>query len=181
MHYFFGNNVLAEKSKIEAIEVPINNYFKGQETGKGEFIEKAFHPEGKMLYIRGGKYMSVDFKDYIKRMPGKPPKDEATTKRWIESIETSGNIAVAKIILQFAHGTAVDYFTLLKTDGEWKITNKVFYYAPKSKDGFSLNSSEMEAIKIPLNNYLMNDKTDDPKYAKKAFHTRRQFAMGQQR
>ncbi len=168
---YFGNNVLAQRSEINAIKIPIENYFKGQETGKGEFIKKAFHPEGKMMYVRGGKYFSKDFKQYILDMPGKPPKDEDKNKRWIENIEVSGNIAVAKIILDFPHGSAVDYFTLLKTDGEWRITNKVFYYAANSADVGSKNVSEMEAIKIPLNNYLINDKTDDPEYAKKAFHT----------
>ena len=168
---YFGNNVLAQRSEIDAIKIPIENYFKGQETGKGKFIKKAFHPDGKMMYIRGGKYLSKDFKKYILDMPGKPSKDEAKTKRWIENIEVSGNIAVAKIILDFPHGKAVDYFTLLKTDSEWQITNKVFYYSPKSENGGSMNSSEMNTVRVPLENYLMNDKTDDPKYAKEAFHT----------
>jgi hypothetical protein len=131
---YFGGNVLAEKSEKEAAKVPLENYLKGHETGKAEYMQKAFHTEGKLMYIRDGKYSTIDFADYIGRMKGEPAKDEAERTRKIESIDISGNAAVGKIVLDYPNVRFVDYMTLLKIDGEWKIVNKAFYAEPKSKD-----------------------------------------------
>jgi hypothetical protein len=62
---------------------------------------------------------------------GKPAPDEDKRKRWIESVEVSGSAAVGKIILDYPTVKFVDYMTLLKIDGEWKIVNKSFYAEPK--------------------------------------------------
>ena len=57
--------------------------------------------------------------------------DEANRKRSIESIDVSGNAAVAKIILDYPATRFVDYMSLLKINGEWKIVTKIFYAEPK--------------------------------------------------
>lgn len=66
-------------------------------------------------------------------MNGKPAEDEAKRRRWIESVEVSGNAAIAKIILDYPTVKFVDYMTLLKIDGEWKIVNKSFYAETKAQ------------------------------------------------
>jgi hypothetical protein len=50
----------------------------------------------------------------------------------IESVDVTGNAAVAKIVLDYPTTRLTDYFTLLKVDGEWKIMNKIFYAEPKT-------------------------------------------------
>jgi hypothetical protein len=130
---YFGGNALAEKSEKEAVKVPLENYLKGHETGKAEYMEKAFHTEGKLMFIRDGKYTTRDFKDYIGGMGGEPAEDEAKRKRKIESIDISGNAAVGKIVLDYPKVRFVDYMTLLKIDGEWKIVNKTFYAEQKTE------------------------------------------------
>lgn len=130
---YVGNNVLAERAEMEAVKVPLENYLMGHKTGKAEYMKKAFHTEGKLMFIRGGKYTTIDFKDYIGRMNGKSAKDEAMRKRWIESIEISGNAAIGKIILDYPSARFVDYMSLLKVNGEWKIVNKSFYVERKEK------------------------------------------------
>ncbi|MEZ5345919.1 MAG: nuclear transport factor 2 family protein [Pyrinomonadaceae bacterium] len=129
---YFGGNVLAEMSEKQAVRIPLENYLKGHETGQAEFMEKAFHTEGKLMFIRDGKYTTRDFKDYIGGMSGTAAKDEADRKRKIESIDISGNAAVGKIVLDYPKVRFVDYMTLLKIDGEWKIVNKAFFAEPKS-------------------------------------------------
>ncbi len=128
---YFGQNVLADRAEIEAVKVPLENYLKGHETGKAEYMQAAFHSEGKLMFIRDGKYTTRDFKDYIAGMGGNPAKDEAKRKRYIESVDVSGNTAVGKIILDYPTAKFVDYMTLLKIDGEWKIVNKAFYIEAK--------------------------------------------------
>ena len=125
--------VSAQESEKAAVRVPLENYIKGHETGDGEFMKKAFHTEGNLIFVREGKYTTRSFAEYIKGFDGKPAADEKDRKRVIESIDVAGNAAVARVILDYPAVKFVDYFTLLKIDGEWKIVNKSFYAEPKKK------------------------------------------------
>lgn len=118
-----------------AVRVPLENYLKGHETGNPEYMKKAFYTEGKLIFVRDGKYMTRTFYEYIAGMKdGKPAADEAQRERRIESIDVAGNAAVGKIILDYPAVKFVDYMTLLKIDGEWKIVNKSFYAEPKEQN-----------------------------------------------
>ena len=123
--------VSAQRSEEAAVRVPLENYIKGHATGDGEFMKKAFHTEGNLIFVRDGKYSTRSFTEYIAGFTGKPAADEKDRKRSIESIDVAGNAAVAKVILDYPNIRFVDYFTLLKIGGEWKIVNKSFYAEPK--------------------------------------------------
>lgn len=122
----------AEKA---AARVPLENYLKGHATGDPEFMRKAFHTEGSLIFIRDGKYATRSFAEYIAGMGGKPAPDEAKRKRWIESVDVAGNAAFGKIILDYPAGRFVDYMALLKIGGEWKIINKSFHFEPRAAAG----------------------------------------------
>lgn len=123
-----------EDLELAAARVPLENYLQGHATGNPEFMKKAFYTEGKLIFVREGKYTTRTFEEYIAGMKdGKPAADESNRKCRIESIEVSGNAAVGKIILDYPTVKFVDYMTLLKIDGEWKIVNKSFYAEPKTQ------------------------------------------------
>lgn len=126
-------SVFAQASEKDAVRVPLENYIKGHETGDGEYMKKAFHTEGNLIFIRDGKYTTRSFTDYIAGFTGKPAADEAKRKRAIESVDIAGNAAVARIVLDYPAVKFVDYMTLLKIDGQWKIVNKSFYAEPKQQ------------------------------------------------
>ncbi len=124
----------AQETEKAAVRVPLENYIKAHATGDPEYARKAFHTEGNMIWIREGKYSMESFDSFIKRaFTGKPAADEEQRKngRKIEAIDVNGNAAVAKIILDYPTVKFVDYMTLLKINGEWKIVNKSFYAEPK--------------------------------------------------
>lgn len=126
----FAANASAQTNEEAAVRVPLENYIKAHATGDPEYARKAFHSEGNMIWIREGKYSSEPFDAFIKRaFTGKPAADEAKRKegRKIEAVDISGNAAVARIVLDYPAVKFVDYMTLLKIDGEWKIVNKSFY------------------------------------------------------
>ena len=125
----------AQETEKAAVRVPLENYIKAHATGDPEYARKAFHTEGNMIWIRDGKYSMESFDSFIKRaFTGKPAADEEQRKngRKIEAIDVNGNAAVAKIILDYPTVKFVDYMTLLKINGEWKIVNKSFYAEPKN-------------------------------------------------
>jgi hypothetical protein len=129
----YGYSVLADEKEKAAARIPLENYLKGHETGNPEYMKKAFYTEGKLIFVRDGKYTTRTFEEYIAGMKdGKPAADEANRKRWIESIDIAGNSGVGKIILDYPNGKFTDYMTLLKIDGEWKIVNKSFHLEPKA-------------------------------------------------
>ena len=135
LSFYFGTKALADAAKEKAARVPLENYLKGHETGNPEFMKKAFYNEGKLIFVRDGKYSTRTFAEYIRGMSGKPAEDEAQRKRWIEKIEVVGNAGIGTIILDYPSGKFTDYMTLLKIDGEWKIVNKSFHLEPKTTGG----------------------------------------------
>ena len=121
----------APSAEEAAARVPLEHYLQGHATGDGAHYRAAFHPEAKLFFIRDGKVTTRTSEEYIAGAPVKPPADEAQRKRWIESVDIAGNAGVAKIILDYPTARFVDYMSLLKVDGEWKIVNKTFYAEPK--------------------------------------------------
>lgn len=130
--FVFANFALAQADEKEAVKVPLENYIKGHATGDAEYMKKAFHTEGNLIFIRDGKYTTRSFAEYIAGSSGKPAPEEDKRKRSIESMDVFGNAASAKIILDYPNVKFVDYMSLLKINGEWKIVNKIFYAEQKT-------------------------------------------------
>ena len=122
--------VIAQTSEEAAVRAAINQYFKGHATGSGEEMRKAFLPTAHIEGNRQGKFVSWTVDDYVKNFSGKPAADEASRKRTIDSVNASGTAAMARATLIHGQTTFVDYFVLLKVDGEWKIANKVYSSRP---------------------------------------------------
>jgi putative lumazine-binding protein len=123
----------AQNAEDAAVRQAIEHYFRGHATGQGEHFRKVFHPDAKLFAVRDGKYWQRTSEEYISGAPGKPAADEAQRKRSIESVDISGNAAIAKIVLDYPQMKFTDYMSLLKIDGEWRIVNKTFYAEPKAK------------------------------------------------
>jgi hypothetical protein len=117
-------------SDREAIEKAIQTYVNGGITGKGDDMKPAFH-DGATIYgyigpdLFGGPIQGLyDWND------GNGPATEL--KANIASIDIEGTVATVRLELDNWTGHKfTDMFTLLKTDGEWKIISKVFYLHPE--------------------------------------------------
>ncbi|MGH9935101.1 MAG: nuclear transport factor 2 family protein [Blastocatellia bacterium] len=123
----------AQGAEEAAARGPLENYLKGQATGDGEFMRKAFHADAKVFSFRDGKLNQATSAEFAARFTGKPAPDEAQRKRWIESVKITGNAGVGVIVLDYPTIKFTDYMSLLKVDGEWKIINKTFHAEPKAK------------------------------------------------
>ena len=123
----------AQNAEEAAVRQAIEHYFRGHATGQGEHFRKVFHPDAKLFAVRDGKYWQLTSEEYIARAPGKAPADEAQRKRSIESVDIAGNAAIVKVVLDYPQTRFVDYMSMLKIDGEWRIVNKTFYAEPKGK------------------------------------------------
>jgi hypothetical protein len=126
---FLGYKVMADER--ESVKIPLNYYLQAHATGDPEFIRKAFHRDARITAFRDGKLLNLSTEEFAGRFSGKAADDEERRKRTIESIDITGNAAIAKIVLDYPSVKFVDYMTLLKIDGEWKIVNKSFYAESK--------------------------------------------------
>lgn len=128
---FFSYKIMADEKDL--VKIPLESYLKAQETGNPEFIHDAFHKDARIMTFRDGKLLNPSVEEFAGRFTGKAADDEAKRKRSIESIDITGNAAIAKIVLDYPTVKFVDYMSLLKIDGEWKIVNKSFNAEPKQQ------------------------------------------------
>jgi hypothetical protein len=109
-----------------AVRAPLEHYLLGHATGDPEHFRKAFHPEAKLFWVRNGELMQRSSDEFIAGATGKPAPDEAQRKRRIVSIDVSGDVASAKIELDYPGRTFIDYMSLVRLGDEWKIINKTY-------------------------------------------------------
>ena len=159
-----------DNQEKELVKVPLNNYLQAHATGNPTLILKAFYKDARIMAFRGDKFSNLSVEEFAGFFKGKVADDEAQRKRSIESIEVSGNAAIAKIVLDYPTVKFTDYMTLLKIDGEWKIVNKAFFAEPRNnttgKVNFKSAGEEKQAVETTLKTFLRATKTGDSELLK---------------
>lgn len=110
----------------------LGHYLQAHATGQGAHAQAAFYPDARMVWVADGEIRERPIGDYIAGFRGEPEADEARRERWVESVDVTGDAAVAKIVLDYPGARIVDYMTLLRTDGEWRIIHKSFHAERKT-------------------------------------------------
>jgi hypothetical protein len=123
----------AQGGEEAGVRAAVGQYLRGHATGSGDEMRKAFLPTAHIEGMRGGAFVSWTVDEYVSRFTGKPAADEASRKRTIDAVDVSGTAAMARATLVHGATTFVDYFVLLKVDGQWKIANKVYTSAPTAR------------------------------------------------
>ena len=109
-----------------------DHYFKAHATGSGEPLKGMFVDEGRMMWVQDGQLRSRTSAEYIGGFKGTPAADESKRVRKVLMTDVTGDVAVAKVELDYPDGRFVDYFTLARLGGEWKIIHKTFQRFPKT-------------------------------------------------
>lgn len=118
-----------------AVRTAIEGYLRSHATGEGSHVAAVFHPVLQMLWVANDTLARRTAAEYIGGFRGMPPADEAQRRRWIASVDVFGTAAAARVVLDYPTVTFVDFFTLLKINGEWKIVSKTFASQPKPRPG----------------------------------------------
>lgn len=116
----------AQEKDEAGARAAVNHYLAGHATGSAAEFAAAFHPKAMLYWNRDGAFAERTSAEYIAGAPGKPAADEAQRKRSIESLDVTGNVGMAKVVLDYPTVRFVDYLSLVKADGEWRIVNKIF-------------------------------------------------------
>jgi hypothetical protein len=116
----------AQEKDEAGARAAVDHYLAGHATGSPDEFRAAFHPKAMLYWNRDGAFAERTSADYIAGAPGKPAPDEAQRRRSIESLDVTGNAAMAKVVLDYPSVKFTDYLSLVKADGEWRIVNKIF-------------------------------------------------------
>ncbi|ATY33287.1 nuclear transport factor 2 family protein [Sphingomonas psychrotolerans] len=124
----------AAQEKDEAgARAAVNHYLAGHATGSADEFRAAFYPKAMLYWNKDGAFAERTSADYIAGAPGKPAADEARRRRTIESLDVTGNAAMAKVVLDYPNVRFTDYLSLVKAEGEWHIVNKIFNVERKTR------------------------------------------------
>jgi hypothetical protein len=116
-----------EGNDEQAVRRTIQDYFDGHASGKAEVMARAFHPTAKITFVSGDTLVSRSLEQFLGGMAGKPAEDERLRRRRIASMDIVGTSAVAKLDLDYPEVRFIDYMSLLKINGDWKIIHKSFH------------------------------------------------------
>ena len=122
-----------QNPEAAGVRAALDHYIAGHVTGSGDEFRQAFQDDAKLFWMRDGKLMQRSDDDFIAGAPGKPADDEAQRKRSVQILDITGDVAVAKVVLDYPTVTFTDYMSLVKTENGWKIVNKTFNAVPKAK------------------------------------------------
>ena len=121
----------SQDSNYKLIEKTVSYYLDGGTNNDFNILKKAFHENATMKYISNGTYKEVKALEFFKRVMKPGPKQNRKTR--IVSIDITENAAQAKLEIEYATFTFIDYMNLLKVDGTWKVVSKIFYRRNKPK------------------------------------------------
>ncbi|WNJ18514.1 nuclear transport factor 2 family protein [Pontibacter sp. G13] len=134
-------HITRQDRKATQIEIyqTIRDYLSGGQTHDGEIFKKAFHPQADMAFVhpKHKTCQRLSMQDYLNLHARQSPNRKR--QQIIESVDITGNIAVAKVKLRYKKINAMitDYICLVKTDGKWQITHKASH-------------KEIKAMSIPI-------------------------------
>ena len=115
-------------SEEAAVRAAVDHYVKGiMQYSKAE-LEEAFWSDAHIMAWTGRGLFDSPFSEWVGFTErNQPPSDTSDYSNTIVSVDIAGNAAVVKTDLVWPDVHYIDYLSLLKIDGEWKIVNKIFH------------------------------------------------------
>ena len=104
----------------------VETYLHGLKFNDVESFRKAFWPDAKLLFVRkNGQLGQLTQEDWYKGFEKVAGKEEEGTLR-ILALEVTGLAASVKVEEIYPKERYVNYLSLLRISGEWRIVNKIF-------------------------------------------------------
>ena len=113
---------------LKAINQVINDYFDGATNANIAGLEKAFHKVCVLRWVIDGHLMESPRDEWFAWIKANGPFERENA---IEKIDITGSAAMVKAVADLKHTRFVDYISLLKINGDWKIVAKIFLRVDK--------------------------------------------------
>ncbi len=122
---FIGIQYSTAQTDDTLIREALDKYITGSTGGQPKLLKEVFHPDLNLYYIREDHIATWSGKAYIDDTKEGKPTGELGK---ILFIDYTNDAAVAKVEISHPKNDTpyIDYFMLLKTDGNWVIVHKMF-------------------------------------------------------
>ncbi|MEL6616444.1 MAG: nuclear transport factor 2 family protein [Bacteroidota bacterium] len=129
-----GFSLAQRSADLDAVRVPLDLYLQGQASGDGDYMRQAFHPDATVSWMDDGAVAQRTAEEFAALFTRGPAPDEADRQRRIASIDVNGDVAVARLELDYPRTFITDYMTLIRVGDDWKIIHKAYTRsAPRSR------------------------------------------------
>ena len=118
---------------IVEIEKVIRTYFDLLYKGNKDLIETVFLPEANVYSLSNGKIVKIDMDGFWKRIAKRQSPEsigETRDDKIILIDISSPTTAMVKVKCNILHNNYIDYLSLFKVSGKWRIISKVFHMNP---------------------------------------------------
>ena len=120
------NEIPLDVHERERITNVVERYIGGAISGRGTDMKPAFHKDATIFGYVGADLLAGPIQLLFDWNDQNGPATDL--KAHIAGIDLAGTVATVRLELENWTGNRfTDLFTLLKADGEWTITNKVFH------------------------------------------------------
>ena len=124
-------SIVETENDADAIRKTVEQYIDGARSGKGNDMKPAFHEDATVFGYIGADLFAGPIQQLFDWNDENGPATALQAR--ITRIDRAGTAATVRLELDNWTGYRfTDLFTLLRTDGAWKIMNKVFHLHPES-------------------------------------------------
>jgi putative lumazine-binding protein len=110
----------------EAIAATLQHYIDGAREGKGSLMRLAFADGARVRGTYGGKPVDWPLEEFCDLIDKGGPIPDLAAR--VVAIDYAGNAGMARLEAKNWRGTRyTDFFVLIKRDGAWRISDKVFF------------------------------------------------------
>ena len=122
-----GTDVVTVVDEYDAIRSTVQLCLDGEAAGDVAKLRAAFHPEARMFGSLAGERYDVPIQELFD-LAASAPADTGRYRSRILAVQQTGDAAFATVVEEGYWGTVsfVDYLSLAKVDGAWKIVSKLF-------------------------------------------------------
>ena len=109
-----------------AVRQVVESYLHGLKFNDVASLKQAFWPEARLFFVdRNGHLGQLTQTEWYAGFVASAGKEEQGELR-IVAVEVTRDIASVKVVEEYPQSRYIDYLSLVKFDGAWRIVNKVY-------------------------------------------------------
>jgi hypothetical protein len=109
-----------------AVRFALQMYMDGQATGRADVMAHVFAENARLSAVVEGKFTLQTADEFFATLPGQPTAHEADCRRWVQSVDVVGDMAVARVVQLYPGVRFVDYMVLHRIGEDWKIVHQAY-------------------------------------------------------
>lgn len=118
-------------NEYAAVTQALGTYYDGLYHGDTAMLRQVFHPDARYVTASNGELLHLNMPSYLSKVEAREsPANIGEPYGYIfESIEFAGALTASVRMRSSMLGKHfIDFLSLIKVDGEWRIISKVFHY-----------------------------------------------------